>query len=107
MVFGEEDNNMKNNKSKEKKKNRILALLIAIFFSLFVWLYLKKYKKFFTWLGVLVILIILEIIIFNLENPLLLVISQIIGFVVPFYVWVSAISDAWRLKENKEKIKNG
>jgi len=86
--------------SKTYKKNRLVALLIAIFLSLFVWLYLKKYKKFFVWLIIIITVSIVEILCFNYNYDLAVIIFAI-GKVLTLIMWVSAISDAWRLDNKK------
>ena len=110
VLFKKLDNK---NQKHSLKQNKVIALLIAIFFSFFVWLYLKKYKKFFIWLGILVFLVILEVIFlyldFYLKYPSLWIITEILGLVISFYIWISAIVDAskvGKIKLNRSKELN-
>lgn len=85
------------NMKKNKKKEFVPAILLAIFLSLFVWLYLGKYKKFFIWLGITFGTIIIQSLL-PVESIASFV-AIVIGYILSFIMWISAIVDALKLRK--------
>lgn len=78
-----------------ERKNKKMAVIIAIFFSIFVWLYLKKYKKFFISLAVLGGYALLEYLVIHIGGLNFMIISTI-GNILPIIFWILSLLDAFK-----------